>query len=66
MNREEFVESQLRRFFTTLMTKRAQRHLRTLAAAYGWSLEFLAAQEERFLVPARMAPIWKPLTQNTT
>ena len=65
MRHEEFIESQLRRFFTTLMTVRARRHLQTLAAAYGWSPEFLAAQEERFLTPAKMAPRWVPLTQNT-
>lgn len=59
MNHEEFVESQLRRFFTTLMTVRARRHLKTLADAYGWSPEFLAAQEERFISPAKMAPVYE-------
>jgi hypothetical protein len=58
MNHAEFTESQLRRFFVTLFTKRAQRHLKTLADAYGWSPEFLAAQEARFIQPAKLAPHW--------
>jgi len=53
---QEFVDAQLRRFFTVLFTKRAQRHLQTLATIYGWSPETLAAHEQRFITAAL---VWK-------
>lgn len=45
----------LRKFLTTLLVKRAQRHLKTLAVLYGWTPEELAANEERFIKPGDIA-----------
>lgn len=55
----EYAEAQVRKFMTVLMTLRARRHLRTLADLYGWTPEYLAEQEQRFLQPpTRFIPIW--------
>jgi len=51
----EFIDSQLRRFFTVLFTIRARRHLQTLATHYGWSPEVLADYQTRFLPGV---PLW--------
>lgn len=45
----------LRKFLTALLVRRAQRHLHTLAAIYGWTPEELAAHEERFVKPGDIA-----------
>jgi hypothetical protein len=47
---------------TLLFTKRAKRHLKTLADSYGWSEELLAEYEERFIKPAELTPLF--LTKN--
>jgi len=56
--RDEFAEAQVRRFLTVLFTTRARSHLRTLAAAYEWTPEELAAYEQRFIQPAQLVPLW--------
>ena len=45
----------IRKFLTSLLVKRAQRHLKTLAVLYGWTPEELAANEERFIKPGDIA-----------
>ena len=52
----EFAEGQVRRLLTVLFISRARRHLRTLATAYGWSPETLAANEARFIRNADFIP----------
>jgi hypothetical protein len=52
----EYQEGQVRRFLTVLFMKRAQRHLRTLATLYGWSPDYLAAMEARFLQQVHFVP----------
>jgi len=51
----EYDTTQLRKFLTALLVRRAQRHLRTLAILYKWSPEELADQEERFIKPGDIA-----------
>ena len=55
---QEFAEGQVRRLMTVLFISRARRHLRTLAAAYGWSPETLAAHEARFIRTADFIPVF--------
>jgi hypothetical protein len=53
----EYRETHLRQFLTVLFMKRAQRHLRALATLYGWSPEYLAEAEKRFLQQSYLTPI---------
>jgi hypothetical protein len=57
--RDEFAEAQVRRFLTVLFTNRARTHLRSLAAAYEWTPDELAAYEQRFIQPVNLVPLWK-------
>jgi hypothetical protein len=56
----EFAEAQARKFMTVLFYNRARRHLKTMAALYGWSPETLQEHEQRFLRPSDAVPIWAP------
>lgn len=62
ISKQEYSESQVRKMMTLLFTKRAKRHLKSLADAYGWSDEQLAEYEEQFIKPAELTPIF--LTKN--
>ena len=57
MSSEE-QETQIRCLLTLLFTLRAQRILKRLAVEYSWSPEMLAANEERFIIPSQMVPIF--------
>ncbi len=58
ISKQEYADSQIRRMLTLLFTKRAKRHLKTLADSYGWSEELLAEYEERFIKPAELTPLF--------
>lgn len=47
--RKEFIDGQLRKFFTVLFVTRARRHLATLATLYGWTEEQKEEYDERFI-----------------
>ncbi len=55
---DEFAESQIRRFLTTLVVNRRKRLLKMVAELYGWSPETLALYEERFLKIGDSVPIF--------
>jgi hypothetical protein len=49
MEADEFAESQVRRFLTTLFMTRARYLLARMADIYGWSPATLAEYEARFI-----------------
>jgi hypothetical protein len=55
---DEFAESQIRRFLTTLVVNRRKRLLKMVAEFYGWSPETLALYEERYIRVSDGVPIF--------
>jgi len=53
---KDYDVEQVRKFLTDLFVRRAQRHLRSLAALYGWDSAQLAEYEIRFIKPGDLAP----------
>ncbi len=58
-SKQEFAERQARTFMTVLFTRRAERHLKTLAEIYNWSPEMLEEHKQRFIKPIKMIPVWE-------
>jgi len=54
---DEFAESQIRRFMTTLIVNRRKQLLKLLAEFYGWNPETLALYEDRFIKTGECVPI---------
>jgi hypothetical protein len=57
---DEFAESHIRRFLTTLVVNRRRRLLKMVAELYGWSPETLALYEERYIKTSECVPIFHP------
>jgi hypothetical protein len=55
---DEFAESQIRRFLTTLVVNRRKRLLKMMGELYGWSPETLALYEERYIRVSDCVPIF--------